>query len=180
MKNKAVFLDRDGTINVDMNYEWGSTYKIEDLEIISGVVEGLKILQKEYKLIVVTNQTTIGRGYCTEKDYFCFRNELLKKLNKQGVFLSAEYFCPHKPEDNCNCRKPRTGMLEEAAKDLNLDLKNCWMIGDKIRDIVAGKNAGCRTIHVLTGPYKEDSSSDFIAKDMIEAAKYILNCDKNK
>ena len=176
MENKVVFLDRDGTINVDKGY----IYKIEDLEILPNVVEGLKLLrQAGYKLITVTNQSGIGRGYYTNLDYINFRNELLKKLNKRGVFLSGDYRCPHIPEDNCNCRKPKTGMLEEAAKDFNLDLKECWMIGDRTEDILAGKNAGCKTVHVLIGENEPVSYADFVARDMIEAADYILN-NKNK
>jgi histidinol-phosphate phosphatase family protein len=176
MKNKAIFLDRDGTINVDKNY----IYKAEDLEIIPHVVEGLKLLkQAGYKLIIVTNQSGIGRGYYTAEDYINFRNELLKRLNKRGVFLSGDYRCPHIEEDNCNCRKPKTGMLEEAARDFNLDLKECWMIGDSLSDIQAGKNAGCRTIHVLTGEHEPISYADFVAINMIEAANYILNFEHN-
>lgn len=175
MKNKAVFLDRDGTINVDKDY----VYKLEDLEILPNVIEGLKKLQKEYKLIIVTNQSGIARGYYTESDYINFRNELLKRLNKRGIFLSGDYRCPHIKEDNCNCRKPKTGMLEEAARNFNLDLRECWMIGDSLSDIQAGKNAGCRTIHVLTGEHEPVSYADFVAIDMMGAADYILN-NKNK
>jgi D,D-heptose 1,7-bisphosphate phosphatase len=173
MINKAIFLDRDGTINVDKGY----IHKIEDLEILPNVIEGLKKLYGfGYKLIIITNQSGIGRGYYTEENYFALRDEMHKRLKNQGVLIIAEYFCPHNPEDNCKCRKPKTGMLEQAAKDFNLDLKECWMIGDKSLDIAAGKNAGCRTIHILTGhitsPLKE---ANFFTKDMIEAADYILH-----
>jgi D-glycero-D-manno-heptose 1,7-bisphosphate phosphatase len=171
--NKAVFLDRDGTINENKS---GYNYRLEDLEIIPRVIEGLNRIQAEYKLIIVTNQSGIARGYYTKEDYFNFRNELLKRLNEEGVFLSGDYHCPHSPEKNCNCRKPKTGMLEEATKHFNLDLKKCWMIGDHLSDIQTGKNAGCKTIHILTrhvtNPLKE---ADFVARDMIEAAGYILN-----
>lgn len=178
MTNKAIFLDRDGTINVDKDY----VYKLEDLELIPNVVEGLKKLWIKYKLIIVTNQSGISRGYYTEQDYLKFRAVLHEQLLNKGAYITKEYFCPHVNGDNCNCRKPRTGMLEQAAKDLNLDLRNCWMIGDHLTDIQTGKNAGCRTIHVLTGhtslPIKE---ADFEAKNMVEAADYICIFDnKNK
>ncbi len=164
MKNKAVFLDRDGTINENKN---GYSHKIEDLEIIPKVIEGLKSLQ--------------DAGYFTEEEYFIFRKEMHRRLREKGIFIDVEYFCPHKPEDNCNCRKPRTGMLEQAVKYFILNLKDCWVIGDSLSDIETGKNAGCRTVHVLTGDYKEPISYvDFTASNMIEAAKYILDCDKNK
>ncbi len=172
MKNKAIFLDRDGTINVNKGY----IYRVGDLEIIPKVIEGLKILRENgYKLIIVTNQSKIARGYCTKEDYFKFRGEIHKKLREQGIIITAEYFCPHHPLDNCNCRKPKTGMLERATKDFNLDINECWMIGDKDSDILAGKNSGCRTIHVLTGEEKKPIDyADFIAKDLIKAADYIL------
>jgi len=181
--DKAVFLDRDGTINVDKGY----THKIEDLEIIPGVVEGLKLLQESgYKLIIITNQSGIARGYFTEEDYFKFMKKMQETLQMKVVTINAEYFCPHHSEKglgkykiDCNCRKPKKGMLEEAARDFNLNLKDCWMIGDHESDIQVGKNAECRTIHILTGhvtvPIKE---ADFIARDMIEAAHYIIKTNK--
>jgi D,D-heptose 1,7-bisphosphate phosphatase len=185
MNNKAIFLDRDGTINSDKGY----TYKIEDLQFIKGVIEGLKKLQnKGYKLIIASNQSGIARGYYTEEDYFVFRSELHRKLKEQGILIDAEYFCPHHPEKgtgkyrvDCNYRKPKIGMLEQAAKDFNLNLRECWVIGDKFADIETGKNAECRTIYVLTGEEKNPIEyADFVAKDMVEAANYILFKDKNK
>ncbi len=178
--NKMIFLDRDGTITNSGDH----IYKIKDLKFVSKVIEGLRKLQKEgYKFIVITNQAGIGRGLYSEKDYFTFRNEVHKQLKEQGIIITAEYFCPHHPEKgigeyriDCNCRKPKTGLLEQAAKDFNLNLKECWVVGDQIWDVDAGKNAGCRTIHVLTGEKREPISyADFVAKDLIEAADYILN-----
>jgi len=180
MKETAIFLDRDGTINVDNGY----LYKIKDLNFINKSIGGLKLMQKaNYKLIIVTNQSGIARGYYTEEDYFSFRNEMHKQLKEQGIIINSEYFCPHHPEGiigqykiDCQCRKPKIGMLEQAARDFNLDLRKCWMIGDALSDIQAGKNAGCKTIQMLTGKEKiKFNKSDFIAKDLIEAANYILN-----
>jgi D,D-heptose 1,7-bisphosphate phosphatase len=176
--NKAIFLDRDGTINEDFGY----VYKIKDLKFISGAIEGLERMQKlSYKLIVVTNQSGIARGKYTEEDYFVFRKEMHNQLKKQEVFIDAEYFCPHNIEGtvkkykiDCNCRKPKIGMLEQAAKDFNLDLKNCWMIGDTLSDIETGKNAGCRTIQVMTGKEKIFSEkSDYFAEDLLLASYFI-------
>lgn len=177
MENKAIFLDRDGTINVDKGY----THKIEDLKFIPSFIEGLRKLAKSgYKFIILTNQSGIGRGYYKEEDYFAFRDEMHKRLKEQGILITAEYFCPHLSENNCNCRKPKSGMLEQAAKDFNLDLKQCWAIGDSSRDIQAGKNVGCKTVQVMTGEEKTPTlSADFVARNMIEAADYILN-NKNK
>jgi len=177
MKNKAVFLDRDGTINIDFGY----THKIKDLEIFPNAMEGLKLLQDSgYKRIIITNQSGIARGYFTEEDYHTFMEEMYTRLGKEGINFNGEYFCPHHPDDNCNCRKPKTGMLEQAAKDFNLDLNTCWMIGDSVSDIQAGKNAYCRTIHVLTGKeYTEPiKKADFIANNLVDAANYILSQNK--
>lgn len=182
--NKAIFLDRDGTIIEDKGY----MYKTEDLDFLPKVIAGLKKLQdNEYSLIIITNQAGIGKGFFSESDYLSFRNFLHNELKKQGVSISAEYFCPHhlssglgKYRIDCDCRKPKTGMLEKAAKDFDLDLKECWMIGDKSSDMGAGKKAGCKTIHVLTGREKNPvSDSDFTAINLVEATKCILN-HKNK
>ncbi len=177
MTIKAVFLDRDGTVNVDKGY----VHKIKDLEFLPNAIKGLRKLQDAgYKLIIASNQSGIGRGLYAENEYFNFRDEMHKKLRKQGISITAEYFCPHIQEDNCDCRKPGTGMLEKAANGFNLNLRECWMIGDSERDVVAGITAGCSTIHVLTGD-KANSLilPDFKAKDLLEAAEYIL-ADKNK
>jgi len=177
MKNKAVFLDRDGTINVDKEY----VHRIEDLEIIPKVVEGLKKLWVKYNLIIITNQSGIARKFHTEEDYLKFREIIHKRLMYGGVYITAEYFCPHITEDNCGCRKPKTGMLEQAAKDFNLRLNDCWMIGDRTIDILAGMNSFCKTIHILTGAEKKTPVyANFFAKDMVEAADIILPENKNK
>jgi len=174
---KIIFLDRDGTVTQPGDH----LYKLSDFKLLPGVIEALKILQKKgYDFIIVTNQATIGRGLCTEQDYFAFRNHLHAVLKKENISILAEYFCPHHPNDNCNCRKPKTGMLEQAAREFNLDLRACWMIGDNPSDIQAGKNAGCKTIHVLTGEEKQPITyADFNAENLIKAADYILSKDKN-
>lgn len=185
MKNKAIFLDRDGTVTLAGDH----IHKIEDFGFIQGAVEGLKKLQgTDYKLIIITNQVGIGRGYYTEEVYHNFQLKLRQELNKQGIFITGEYFCPHHPEKgiekykiDCNCRKPKTGMLEQASIDFDLDLSQSWMIGDNLTDIQAGNSAGCKTIHVLTGEFKEPvKEADFVAKDLIEAANYIITEDENK
>jgi D,D-heptose 1,7-bisphosphate phosphatase len=138
-KNKAAFLDRDGTINVDNGY----TYKIEDLEFLPGAVEGLKELQKKgYLLIIITNQSGIGRGYYTEKDYKNFMKEFYKRLEEKGVKITADYYCPHRPEDKCRCRKPMTELVEKAIKDYDIDSSKSIFIGDKKIDMETGKRCG--------------------------------------
>lgn len=176
--NKAIFLDRDGTINEDKGY----AYKIEDMEFVNSAVQGLQRIKKlGYKLIIVTNQAGIAKGKFTEEDYFAFRDELQRRLNKEGINIDAEYFCPHHTEGTiekykiiCNCRKPKSGMLEQAAKDFNLDLKKCWMIGDTELDILTGKNVRCRTIQVFTGKEKNESkNANFLAYNLFHASYFI-------
>lgn len=145
---KAVFLDRDGTINVEKNY----LYKIEDFEFIEGVLEALKKLSDAgFLLIIITNQSGIARGYYTEKDYGILNSWLLETFAKNGIKISASYFCPHLPDASveryrtiCNCRKPNTGLFEQAVNDFNIDLKKSFAIGDKIRDLAICEKSECK------------------------------------
>ncbi|KKM13011.1 hypothetical protein SY88_00095 [Clostridiales bacterium PH28_bin88] len=146
---RAVFLDRDGTINVDHGY----TYKLEDLELLSGAVEGIRLLnQAGFLVIVVTNQSGVARGYYTEKDVWAFHQALADILRREEVHIDAFYYCPHHPDGFppfnvvCDCRKPSPGMILKACRDWNIDPAGSWMVGDKITDIEAGMNAGCRSL----------------------------------
>lgn len=169
---RAVFLDRDGVLVEDIGYH----HKLEDLKIVPNAVEGLKLL-KDYKLAVVTNQSGIGRGYYTMKDFENFNNCLIQELKKHNIKIEKVYACPHRPEDGCECRKPKAKLVKGAAKELGIDLKKSFMIGDRKSDIEMGHNAGCRSILVLTGnglKEKENSSADYVANDLLDAAKWIL------
>lgn len=145
--NKAIFLDRDGTINVEKDY----LYKIEDFEFIDGVVDALRLLQDAgYLLIIITNQSGIARGYYTEEDYYTLNSWMIDTLQEQGITISAVYFCPHHPTAavekyriDCDCRKPKLGLYEQAVKDFNLDIGNCFAIGDKIRDCAICNSTPC-------------------------------------
>ena len=129
--NKAVFLDRDGTINVDKDY----LYKKEDWEFIDGVVDGLQILQNlGYKLIVISNQSGIARGYYTREDADKIFEYMVNELKKYGVIIDKYYYCPHIGND-CNCRKPKLGLFYQAQKDFDIDFSKSYAIGDKIRDL---------------------------------------------
>lgn len=144
--NKAVFLDRDGTINVEKNY----LYKIEDFEFIQGVPEAIKLLNDAgYLVIVITNQAGIARGYYTEEDMHKLHRYINQELIKYGAHIDAYYFCPHHPvhgigeyKKDCNCRKPKTGMLEAAIKDFDIDVSKSYMFGDKEWDVEAGERMG--------------------------------------
>ncbi|STO32193.1 D,D-heptose 1,7-bisphosphate phosphatase [Fusobacterium necrogenes] len=153
--NKAIILDRDGTINIEKDY----LHKIEDFEFEEGVVEGLKILADlGYIFVVVTNQSGIARGYYTEEDLEILNNYIGEILEKEGIKIKKFYFCPHHPEKGvgkykveCNCRKPNPGMLEEAIKEFDIDREKSFMIGDNISDIEAGINANVTPILLETG-----------------------------
>lgn len=138
MKQKALFLDRDGIINVDHGY----IYKIEDFEFVDGIFDLVKLFSDaEYLIFVVTNQSGIGRGYYNEEDFTTLSNWMVEEFKKKNITIEKVYYCPHSPEDKCLCRKPQTGMIEQALKDYPIDLPNSWLTGDKQSDIDLAKNA---------------------------------------
>jgi D-glycero-D-manno-heptose 1,7-bisphosphate phosphatase len=141
MKSRAIFLDRDGVINKEINY----LYRIEDFIFIDGVFELCKKYQNaDYKLFVITNQAGIARGFYSEDDYNKLTNWMLDEFLKKGITLTEVYHCPHHPKitGECTCRKPYPGMIKQAEYEYNLDLSGSILIGDKMSDIEAGKNAG--------------------------------------
>ena len=146
--NKAIFLDRDGTINVEKNY----LYRIEDFEFLPGVIDALKLLQTAgFLLIIITNQSGIARGYYTVDDFQKLNNWMLKELKDRGVVINDVYFCPHLPNAaieqykvDCDCRKPKLGLFKKAIIEHNIDLNASFSIGDKIRDLSICKSTACR------------------------------------
>ena len=169
MKNKVIFLDRDGTLNEDYGY----VYKEEDFHFIPGVFEALKkLLNLGYKLIVITNQSGINRGLFNEKDLLNLNKYMINELKKNNISIEKIYYCPHTDADNCECRKPKPGMLIKASKDFNISLENSWMVGDGNNDIKAGKAAGCKT--VLVGKSNGDKP-DMIVDSLKTAVKKIIN-----
>jgi len=142
---KALFLDRDGVVNVEKDY----LYKIEDFEFINGIFELCRYYENMgYLIFVVTNQSGIARKYYTQKDFITLSNWMSKEFLKHGIEISKVYHCPHHPDisGECSCRKPKSGMLLEAKNEFEIDMKNSIIIGDKERDIEAGLNAGlCET-----------------------------------
>ncbi len=137
-KNRALFLDRDGIINVDHGY----VYKIEDFEFTEGIFELLELFTKRgYLLFIVTNQSGIGRGYYTHKEFKTLTDWMVKTLHENGIDIKEVQHCPHKPDKNCHCRKPNVGMIENILTHYDIDLKRSWMIGDKQSDIDLAHNA---------------------------------------
>ena len=166
-KQKAVFLDRDGTINKYV----GFLRDIDDFELLPGVAEAVKLINASgYLAIVVTNQPVIARGEVTVPQLQEIHNKMETLLGAEGAYLDAIYYCPHHPHKgyegevpelkiNCDCRKPKPGMLLKAAKDFNIDLSQSWMVGDGENDIKAGKAAGCRTALIGTGDFKQNETA---------------------
>lgn len=147
---KAIFLDRDGVINLDKAY----VSKIEDFEFCEGVFEALAHFQNlGYLLIVVTNQSGIGRGYYTEEDFQKLTAWMQRELLHVKIKIDAVYHCPHAPEANCGCRKPQSGMFLRAIEDFDIDVEQSWMIGDKPSDIEAALGADI-TNTILLGKNK--------------------------
>jgi len=180
MDNKAIFLDRDGVLIKEVGY-LGS---VENAEFLPNVFSALKKIDISYALIIVSNQAGIAKGMYTEEDYKSVNTWLVDSLKEEGILIAASYFCPHHPEASveaykkvCDCRKPGNGMLKKAEKDLNIDLKNSWMIGDKSSDILAGSKAGCKTILVKTGYAGTDNAHvitpDYVAKTLTDAVDFI-------
>jgi D-glycero-D-manno-heptose 1,7-bisphosphate phosphatase len=143
MVNKAVFIDRDGTINVDGPY----LSDPNKLKLYSGVVSGIRRLNKNgYKVIIITNQSGLARGFFSWEILEEVHNELKRRLNKGGARIDAIYYCPHHPDDNCSCRKPKTALFERAIADFKIDAGASFVIGDRIADVEAGHRIGSKSI----------------------------------
>ncbi|MBL4771712.1 MAG: D-glycero-beta-D-manno-heptose 1,7-bisphosphate 7-phosphatase [Planctomycetes bacterium] len=181
---RTVFLDRDGTLNKDVHY----LSRASEFEWIPGVLPALAALQQAgWALVVITNQSGIAQGKLSLEELQLIHARMERELDQAGVQLAGIYFCPHHPlnGDNpgpCPCRKPAPGMLQQAATELGLDLKNSWMVGDSIRDLQAASHLDVPSILVRTGKGSEQESRlrahpklrTWVAEDMAQAAEYIL------
>lgn len=182
--NKAVFLDRDGTLNEDPGYLGDP----KQLKLFSDTAKSLALLKNNYNflLIVISNQSGVARGLISIKDVEAVNDEINKQLQKYNVKIDAFYFCPFHPDFNseveCKCRKPSPKMIYDAAKDYNIDLTQSYFVGDTISDLECGKNAGVKSILVKTGYgaksfyalNKENNFSTFVADNLYEASKFII------
>lgn len=184
---KAVFLDRDGTINQEVDF----LRHPQDVKILPGVAEGLiKLKAAGFALVVISNQSGLARGIFDEEDLTLVQIEIRQQLARQGARLDGAYFCPHHPSEGsvedlvkeCACRKPKPGLILMAASEMGLSLDGSYMIGDRLRDVAAGKAAGLKSILVRTGrhmddgqPRTPDETPDFIARDFSSATQWILD-----
>lgn len=175
-KKPALFLDRDGVINVEKDY----LYKIEDFEFIEGIVALCKHYQElGYLIVVVTNQSGIARGYYSEDDFAKLSEWMVDAFRKKGVAITAVYHCPHHPDisGTCACRKPMPGMLLDAAKAYDIDLENSIIIGDKERDIEAGLKAGLKECYLFNEAGNiTDSKATRIVQRFVEIYKEDETC----
>ena len=143
-KNKAVFLDRDGVLNKNRDDYVKST---KELEIFSNIgKEILKLKMKGFFIIVITNQSVINRKIITIRELEEIHSTIQKFLIKSKTSIDKFYFCPHRPDENCDCRKPKPGLILQAINEFSIDVSKSWMVGDSITDIQAGEKAGCKTI----------------------------------
>lgn len=181
MKCKAVFLDRDGTINTEKNY----LYKIEEFHFIPGVVDALKLLtQNKILIYIITNQSGIARGYYTEKDFHKLTSSMLQLLSQENIIIQDVLYCPHHPNatleayrQNCNCRKPANGLIKKVMEKNELEATDVAIVGDKNSDIDAGKSLGIRSYLVKTGfgeTEKFATKADFIVPSLHEAVQHLL------
>ena len=173
MSIKVVFLDRDGVINEEVGY----LHEIKDFKFIEGVMDSCNsFLSLGYQIIVVTNQSGIGRGLYKEEDFHILNQWMLDKFQQEGVRILDVFFCPHGPNDDCYCRKPKPGLFLDAKEKYDVDMNISWMIGDKEADIEAANNAGIsQTILVRSGhTINEEKTKASSIVDSILDAKKIL------
>lgn len=173
MANRAVFIDRDGTMAEDVNY----CCCPEDLKLFLSTAKAIKLLnQNGLKVIVVTNQSGIARGYLTEEIVTKIHDKMENELTKEGAHVDAIYYCPHHPDDGCDCRKPKPGLILRAAKEHHIDLQHSFVVGDLQIDIDLGKAVGCKTILIGTPPPMKDgvTKPDVVVSDLLKAAQAIL------
>ena len=174
MAIKTIFLDRDGVINREAQY----LYKIDDFEFIDGIFDACQYFQSlGYKIIIITNQSGISRGYYTESDYQKVTQWMLDQFKYKNINILDIFHCPHGPDSTCDCRKPKPGMFLKAKTKHNIDMEKSWLIGDKEVDVIAANEAGIEnTILVRSGHKIDESNSNarFIL-DSIQHSKQIIS-----
>ena len=172
MTIKTIFLDRDGVVNEEINY----LFKIEDFIFIDGVFEACCYFQKlGYQIIIITNQSGIARGYFSENDFQIISQWMKSRFDNQNIKILDIFHCPHSAESNCECRKPKPGMLLKAKSKHSINIKKSWMIGDKERDIAAANAAGIEKTILLRSSYEiyKPSNASFTIDSILESIAVI-------
>jgi D-glycero-D-manno-heptose 1,7-bisphosphate phosphatase len=170
-KNRAIFLDRDGVINIDKSY----VCKIEDFEFCEGIFETLQKFQElGFLLVVVTNQSGIGRGYYTDEDFRILTAWKLNELKIRDIFIDEVYHCNHDPDSGCECRKPAPKMLLDAKEKFNIDMQSSWMIGDKKSDIDAAINAGVKNTILIAKDCSDKKGATYCVNSILDTMEIIL------
>lgn len=182
--HKAVFLDRDGVITEDPPHY---AHRIDQLSIIPKSGDAIRLLNdNNFLVIVISNQSGVARGYYEEKDIKIFNDEMERLLKKENACIDSIYYCPHHPNAvveryriECECRKPKPGMIHQAIQKNSIDIRKSFVVGDKWSDINAGRSAGCKTVLVLTGHGNEERSNkqvsaDYIATDLFDAVTHFI------
>ncbi|MCC5844657.1 MAG: HAD family hydrolase [Verrucomicrobia bacterium] len=153
MKKRALFLDRDGVINIPPPPEVRYILEPDAFHLMPGIAEAVRLCnQHRVPVVVITNQKCVATGKLSLEDLTSIHHRMEALLNAEGAYLDRIYFCPHAESDQCNCRKPLPGMILRALRDLKLDPADSWMVGDQPRDILAGNAAGCHTLHISPAP----------------------------
>ncbi len=179
---KIIFLDRDGVINRDPGFGAYVT-SWSEFEFLPGALEAIKKLgQAGFEIIVISNQAGVAKGLYTLKDLDEITKNMLKKIEKAGGKMRSVHYCPHRDEDNCDCRKPKVGLFSQATKGLQMNFSDTFFVGDNRRDVLAAEAIGAKSIFVLSGNTKLeelDVKPDFIARDLLEAVdKIVLKKEK--
>lgn len=175
MTNRAVFLDRDGTMAKDVHY----CRRPEDFKLFPNTAKAIKLLNEHgFKVIVVTNQSGIARGYFTEETLAQIHEKMKSDLAKEGAWIDGIYYCPHHPDDNCDCRKPKPKLVLQAVRERDIELKHSFVVGDLEMDVKLGRAVGCRTILILPNHEnadREQKAPDYTTVDLYDAAVWIVS-----
>ncbi|OGX28149.1 MAG: hypothetical protein A2879_01820 [Omnitrophica WOR_2 bacterium RIFCSPHIGHO2_01_FULL_49_10] len=184
-QDKVIFLDRDGVINRDPeNLKYQYVTKWKEFKFLPGAKRAIKKLTDAgYSIYIISNQAGISKRYFTMKALRTITRNMRKELAKAGGRITDVFYCPHKTEDNCDCRKPKAGLFKKALRKGRIDFKDAFFIGDNIKDVQAGRAIGCRTLLVLSGKTKSRNSKgwaakpDFVRRDLSDAVELVLRSE---
>lgn len=174
---KVVFLDRDGTISKDSPNHIKSW---DEVHFFPNSKQAIKLLNDNgFNIIIITNQSVIARGMVTVEELDNIHNKMIDELEEYGCKIHKIYYCPHHPDDGCGCRKPQPGLLIKAAQENDIDTSKCYMVGDRIMDVEAGKKVNCKTIFIKSNYGMDELKNsikkpDYIARDLLDASKWII------